>query len=372
MIINNIDMSELKAERYWTHPKSYKGDKKTEIKEMFLSEQYLASIKQDGHYARFIKDGKGNMKIQGRTESVNGGYLNKYDWIPQCHSFFDKLPNGTCLIGELYFPDKRGSRFVTTILGCLSNKAIERQNKEEKLHFYIFDIYAWDNKILLNVPYEKRVKAINKYVVPAAQDEQYIEIAEFFSGQAAWNKLGEVLSNGQEGMVLYSKNGIVEPGKRTARKTLKVKMEIEQTIDAFIDGNYKSPVIEYTGKSPETWEYWENIKTNEKVKMNKYFEYTNGGTWRPITKYYYNNWAGAISISVMKNGKPFHIGYISGIPDSMRKGIVETPENYKNKVFEITCMEIEKINGQYSLRHAKIVQERPDKTPMDCDFSQIE
>ena len=73
----------------------------------------------------------------------------------------------------------------------------------------------------------------------------------------------------------------------------------------------------------------------------------------------------------MKNGKPFHIGWVSGIPDSMKSGIVNEPEKYKNKVFEITAMEIEKINGNYSLRHAKIVQERKDKSYEDCSFEQI-
>ena len=123
--IDGIDFVNLEAEKYWSFPKAYKGDKKKETKYMITCGDYIGSLKQDGHYARFIKDEDGNMILQGRTKSVSGEYLNKIDWVPQCHSFFDSLPNGTCLLGELYFPNQKGSRKVTTILGCLKNKALD-------------------------------------------------------------------------------------------------------------------------------------------------------------------------------------------------------------------------------------------------------
>ena len=100
-------------------------------------------------------------------------------------------------------------------------------------------------------------------------------------------------------------------------------------------------------------------------------DYCAGAPIEPVTKPYYYGWASAVSISVMKDGKPFHIGWISGIPDSMKSGIVNEPEKYKNKVFEITAMEIEHTKSGYSLRHAKIVQERKDKSYEDCSFEQI-
>jgi hypothetical protein len=102
-----------------------------------------------------------------------------------------------------------------------------------------------------------------------------------------------------------------------------------------------------------------------------YTEYINGAPIIPITKSYYFNYCGSISFSVMKDGKPVSIGYISGIPDSMKSDIVNNPSKIIGKVYEITCMEIECISGEYSLRHAKIIQERLDKKPEDCDWSQI-
>lgn len=370
--IDGIDFVNLSAEKYWSFAKSYKGDKKKETKQMFLSGDYYASLKNDGHYFRFIKDMNGDMRLQGRTESVNGGYLNKYDWVPQCHSFFESLPNGTCLIGEVYFPKNRGSRNVTTIMGCLVDKALARQDKGEKLHYYIFECYAWDGKSLLKSPYSERVEYIRKNIVPCAEKNDYVEVAKFYDGEEAWDKYGEILSAGLEGMVLYRKNGIVEPNKRTARKSLKCKLEIEETIDAFIDGEYKEPTKEYAGKtSLEDWQYWANLKTGEKFTTNKFIEYTNGEPIIPVTRLFALNYAGAISFSVMKDGKPVRIGWISGVPDTIRAAIIQNPESIVGKVYSLNAMEIEPCGDFYSLRHGKIDCERKDKCPEDCEWSQI-
>lgn len=369
MIIDNIDFEELPAEKYWSFPKSYKGNPKEETKLMILSGNYIGSVKQDGHYARFIKDMDGNMRLQGRSESVNGGYLNKIEWAPQLRDFFDALPNGTCLLGELYFPTQRGSRKVTTILGCLKDKALERQEKGEKLHYYVFDVWAYNGESYLNAPIEKRVHCLEYEILDLYDD--YVHGANYYEKEGLWEELGKILSSGGEGIVITQKGSIPAPGKRTARKTLKVKMEIENTIDVFLDGAYKEPTMNYNGKEIETWPYWINEKTGERSDKNKYPEYIHGETWTPVTKPYYFGWASAVSISVMREGKPFHLGWISGITDEMKRDIISNPEKYKNRVYEITCMEVEKIDGKYSLRHGRIVAPRPDKRAEDCDFSQI-
>ena len=370
--IDGVNFHELPAEKYWSFPKTYKGNRKEETKYMITSGDYYGSLKRDGHYARFIKDEDGNMMLQGRTKSVSGDFLNKIDWVPQCKSFFDSLPNGTCLLGELYFPNQKGSRKVTTILGCLLDKALQRQESGEKLCYYVFDVWAYNGKSLLNKTMKKRVESfINEILTKYFDNQKYVTKAVYYDGNELWSKLGEYLNNGEEGIVITQKSSVPAPGKRTARKTLKVKQEINDTIDVFLDGDYKKPTRLYTGKEISNWSFYENVKTGEKFNKQMYVEYCAGAPIEPVTKNYFYNRAGAVSISVMKDGKPFHIGYISGITDEMRQGIVDDPEKYIGKVFEVSAMEIECINGEYSLRHGKFIQERTDKKPEDCDFSQI-
>lgn len=368
--IGGIDFHNLEAEKYWSFPKTYKGDKQTETKNFIMSEEYLGAEKMDGHYARLIKDEDGNVILQGRSKSVSGDYLDKHEWVPQLNAFFKWLPKGTCLLGELYFPNQRGSRKVTTILGCLKDKAIERQNAGEKLCYYIFDIWAWGGESFLDKTAETRFNKINE-IIGYAQPIHNHRYAKYLKGEELWNALGQILNSGGEGIVITRANSKPEPGKRTARKTLKVKMEIEQTIDAFLDGDYKLPTRLYSGKEIENWPYWENIKTGEKSNKNMYFEYCHGAPWEPVTKPYYNGWASAVSFSVYKEGKPVHIGWISGITDELKSGIVDNTEEWKNKVAELTAMEVEHIDGGFSLRHGKIVRWREDKNAEECSFDQI-
>lgn len=371
MIIDNVDFINAPAEKYWSFPKSYKGDSKKDTKDFIMSGTYIGAEKMDGHYARFIKDMDGNMRLQGRSESVNGGYLNKIEWVPQCMDFFNNLPNGTCLLGELYFPNNRGSRKVTTILGCLKDKALDRQEKGEKLNYYIFDVWAYDGVSYLKTPIEDRVRTLCT-IEDFAEEPSNIDFAQYYQGEKLWDKYGEVLSKGGEGIVITKLGTVPEPGKRTARKTLKCKMEIEQTIDAFVDGNFRESTYNYNGDYVESWSYWINEATGEKFDTCKYKEYSNGEPYTAISKGYYYGWPSAISFSLMKDGKPKHIGYISGITEEIKEQFAKNPEEIIGKVAEISAMEIEHIGEDYSLRHAKIIQWRKDKTKEDCEWSQVE
>lgn len=372
IVIDSVRFDNMEAMKYWCHPKTYDGKKKAEeIKTICLSNEYIGSRKMDGTWNMLIKDENGDFYLRSRTESVNGGFVNKAEWIPHIIKELDCVPNGTVLLGEIYFPNNEGSRKVTSVFNCLKDKCIERQKKNGFLHFYVFDVLAYRGKSLLKTKIENRVEHYLYYELIDVLKSEYVSVAEYYKGQELWEKLGEVLSCGGEGMVITKKDYGYESGKRTARKTIKVKKEINQTIDVFFDGNYKKATRLYTGKEIEKWNYWENVKTGEKFNTNMYSEYCSGIPVEPITKPYYNDWAGSISISVMKDGKPYHLGYISGVSDEIKKGIVAAPQEFINKVYEVSAMEIEFINGTYSLRHGKIIGERTDKNYLDCGFEQI-
>lgn len=371
IFIDGVDFWNMQSMKYWSFPKTYDATRrKTEAKNFATSGNYIGSRKMDGLWNMIICDENGFYHMRSRTAGVNGGFVDKAEWIAHIIEGLS-LPKGSAIIGEIYFPNNEGSRKVTSVLNCLKEKCLDRQARGEYLHFYVFDIIAWNGKSIMNVPFEKRV---NKYLNNEFKKHfcsEYIEVAEYKEGDDLWNLYGDVIASGGEGIVITKKSAVYSPGKRTAKMTLKMKKELQNTIDAFIDGDYKKPTKLYSGKEIETWSYWENEKTGEKFNSNKYAEYISGVPVVPITKPYYNNWASAISLSVMKDGKPVHIAWISGITDAVKQTIVENPADLVGKVVELTAMEVENIDGEYSLRHAKIESWREDKNAQDCDWSQI-
>ena len=368
LIIDNIDFNELESEKYWSFSKSYKGDAKHDTKMMIFSGDYLGARKMDGAYWRFIKSLDGEMKLQGRSRSVNGSFLNKISHVPHLHSFFESLPNGTCLLGELYFPEKEGSQNVTTIMGCKEDKAIERQEKGMKLHYYIFDIWAWNGVSFLT---KRAVDRFNYLMNRAyAYQSEYVEYAKYSSGEELWENLQTILANDGEGIVMTKKDSIPQPGKRTARKTLKVKKELEQSIDCFFTGRATPPTKEYTGKEIGAWKYWIDDVTGERLEEGEHYrDYSMGKTIIPVTKPYYYNWAGSLEIGVLKDNKVFPIGFISGVSDEIKKNY----KDYAMRPIEVTAMEVQyhEDGRQPGLRHAKFLQFRDDLNIEDCTYNKI-
>lgn len=369
MLIDGIDFQNLEAEKYWSFPKSFKGDPKEETRNMIFSGNYLGARKMDGAYYRFIKDLDGNMRLQGRSKSVSGEYLDKLDHVPHLLPYFESLPNGTCLLGEIYFPNNEGSSNVTTIMGCLASKAIERQTKGPKLHYYIFDVWAYAGHSKMNTKMEERVVLLDDMYNDWADDVNneyyptigYIDFASYWSGKELWEVLQKTLAAGGEGIVMTKRDTIPSPGKRTARKTLKVKKELQENIDCFFTGRGTPPTRLYSGKEIKTWKYWQNMRTGEKIEGLMYKDYKDGAALEPITKPYFHGWAGSLEIGVLKDGEVYPIGYLSGLEDEIKAN----PDAQKMRCIEVTAMEILPTGG---IRHGKLERFRPDLAPTDCTY----
>ena len=357
------DFHELIPQRYWTFGASAKVDPKIEAKNMIFSGDYIGARKIDGAFYKFWKDENGNMELLGRSKGVGGDYLNKFDWVPQLHKFFNELPNGTCLIGEIYFPGNEGSNKVTSIMGCLKEKAIQRQEVGAKLHYYVFDVLAWDGQSYLDKVVEDRVEQLT--IGWRAYPSQYVEWAEYFEGKELWDELQKILASGGEGVVITKKGTCYQPGKRPARQTLKIKKELSETIDCFFTGRISAPTRLYTGTMIYGWQYWENMKTGEKLLGTLYKEYANGEPIEPVTKPYFFGMAGSLEIGVLKDGKVYPLGWLSGLSDEIKNDYKE----YKGKCLEVGAMQF--TDGNKALRHAKFIQFRPDLNIKDCTWEKI-
>lgn len=376
--IDGYDFGEMEAMKYYAPPSSWTDQKKKDhAHSCIFSGDWFGAEKKDGYFAKLIKDEDGNIILYSRSRGVNGKFADKHEWVPHLDSFFKKLPKGTCLLGELYFPSKPGSRNVTTIMGCLKEKAIERQEKGEKLHFYVFDCLAWDRVSNLQTSAKYRFAEVS---FMNFTDNQYISFAQYKSGKELWSMLQEILSRGDEGIVITHQDGKYEPGKRPSKTTLKIKKELKQTIDCFFTGRGSAPTKEYTGKEIETWQYWMDSITGERLQGELFKEYKAGATIEPITKGYFNKWYGSLEIGVLRHKvgskckirgevyedtEVFPLGWLSGLPDEMKAD----PDRFAFMPMEVTAMEYDEFS--HTLRHGKMVGWRKDLTLKDCTLEKI-
>lgn len=356
-MINGIDFHNLEAQKYWAPPASWSDEKKKETTHnRIFSGEWLGARKMDGAFYKFIKNDDGIMELLGRSKSVSGDYLDKIEWVPQLQSFFGSLPNGTCLLGELVFPNNEGSSKVTTIMGCLKEKAALRQEKGDKLYYYIFDILAFNGQSYLQANAAYRFKMLDK-IAP----HDYVICAKYFKGQELWSELQKILAANGEGMVITRAASLYQPGKRPSKDCQKVKKELRETIDCFFTGKVLPPSELYTGKEIENWKYWINEITGERIEGLKYKNYFDGAPLTPVTKPFFFGWAGSLEIAVIKDHKVYPIGYLSGLTEEIKANY----KDYKGKCIEVSAMEIMDTENK-GLRHAKMIGFRPDLTPADC------
>lgn len=367
--VAGIDWINAEAMKYWSYTSSTPPEKrKAEIRNMIFSNEYLGALKCDGYYERLIKDEDGNCFMVARNKNVRGEATEKLEWVPQIHDFMNSLPNGTVFLSECWLPGNEGSRKITSLLGCLKDRCIERQEKGQKLHFYIFDIMAYNGEDYTKKPaaerFEKLHELSHEYV------HNYVEWAQYHSGEDLWNKLQEFLASGREGMVIMREDAPVYFKRTPARVSIKVKQEIKESIDCFFTGRAAAPTKEYNGKEIATWPYWVDAYTDQRLPVGEhYYEaFHEGAQILPVTKPYYNRWAGSLEIAVLKDGEEFSLGYISGLPDKVKMNYRE----YRHQVVEVGAMQIDKESNR--LRHGKILSFRSpeDKVWTDCTYDQIE
>ena len=132
--------------------------KENMLSQLCQSGEYFAQEKIDGYWYQFEKTDNYSY-LFSRNVSVQTGLLSeKSENVPHIIQAFNQLPAGTILIGEIYFPGGT-SKDVTTIMGCLPEKAIERQ-KNNPIHFYVHDIIMYNKIDLIKVKAELRYKIL--------------------------------------------------------------------------------------------------------------------------------------------------------------------------------------------------------------------
>lgn len=368
IIINQENWLDTQVQKYWAFPSSYSQEKKEqEIQNIIFSGAYMATEKKDGHLYILFKDEQGNFFLRSRSKGVNGWNI-KTGHVPHLHPFFESLPNNTILVGEICFKDNfKTSKDVTSIMGCKEKKAISRQEDGEKVTFYIFDVIMLDGKEVYKLGALQRADILQGLHTTSDYVEISQPLVEPIEIHEAWL---EILDRGGEGIVLTQKDYPYSFNKRTARKTLKLKKELVETIDVFLTGRYSPATYEYTGKEIERWRYWYNPITKTKHEGELYMS-AQRKNLVAVTQPWFNGWAGSVEIGVMRDNKIQPIGNISNVSNEVKEEIVTLNEEYKGLVVELQAMEIDRSGDIPTLRHAVIKEWRSDKNPEECLWEQL-
>lgn len=367
--INGIDWLNISPMKYWSFTAATSTDQRKQIvTQAIYSGEYLGALKVDGYYQRLLKDEDGNCFMIARSLNVKGEIVDKIEWVPHINPWFSRLPNGTCVLSECYLPGNEGSNKITSILGCLKEKAIARQEAGQKLNFYIFDIMAFNGNNYNKMGYGERAEALTRMSEVGAYQSQYVQYAKFYEGQELWDRLQAYLAAGREGIVIMRKDAPVYQKRTPARVSIKIKKELKEDIDVIVIGA-NPPTRLYNGIEIMSWPYWENVKTGEKFNEKLYKEYSEGAPIEPVTKAYFYGWAGSLQIGARKDDKVVKIGSLSG----MTEEVLSNWQSYRGKVATITGMQImyDEDGTPGGIRHPRFSHWRPDLTPKDTDWYRI-
>lgn len=375
-IIDGIDFYNLEAQRYYAPPASWSIEKRKEnAMNKIFSGEWWGSTKRDGCFYMVGRSMDGEIFVRPRAKNTKGEFVNKVDWVPHLHDFLNSLPLGTVFLGELYLPRDEQAKSTSSIMNSLQSKGVKRQEKEEdKLILYIFDVLAEDGESYINMKAIDRFLRINylwqKYPHP------YLEWAEYHNGKDLWNLLQNILANGYEGVVITYQDAPYQPGKRSNKVSLKIKKELQDTVDCVVMGA-NPPTALYSGKEIETWPYWFDNLTHQFITADEYLAqyhtnvyaaYSDGIPVEPVTKNYFYGWAGSWRLGAYKDGKLIQIGSLSGLTDEQK----ENWKDYVGKVVEVSAMETsENQEGGKGLRHPKLISIRDDITPEECTYERI-
>lgn len=308
------------------------------LHKLLLSPDYDAEEKIDGcHY----------MTFGCRLFSTEG--VEKTNNYPHLRDFFVHLQMPNLIIdGEINFPDKT-SQYVTRVTGAAPDQACSFQESNGYVHYTIWDILRTPKGTwLINQPYRERRAILEQFYaqfIKGTSLESYIHLVdrrtngkkEFFE---------ELIAAGHEGVVLKKVDSIYIMGKKPKWQWMKLKQQDEA--DFFISG-YEPPKAEYGGKNIADWPYWKDVD----------------GEMKPVTKFYYMNWIGALELSAYVNGKPTVVCTCSGLTESMRESISKNKQAFLGRVCKVTFME--KTEAGYP-RHPRFTQFHESKRAEECTW----
>jgi ATP-dependent DNA ligase len=336
------------------------------------NKNYQFQVKEDGD-RRLLYFTDNKVYNTSRSKGTDTGFpVDKTNNVPHIRDLNILELEGTIIDCE--FIHNRGFQDgVRKIMGCLPQKAIERQEEWGLIEVYVFDIIALKGKFFVDEPLSVRMEILAATFEAYFKDIPFFKLVKIVEGskEELIQKFQELVANGGEGFVAKDINSTYRLSTEKCLSPLKnawIKVKKEFNGDFIVTG-FEPPSYEYTGDHLDTHPYWQD-ETGDKFTLRGIdeaitYSHNNGINIKPITKYYYKNWIGGIKFAEYENGKLVERGTCSGMTESLREELSVNPDKYIGKVIEIDAMERTKDKA---LRQPVFVRFRSDKLPEECRY----
>lgn len=302
---------------------------------LWESESTVAENKFDG--SRYLMQvGIGESRFTSRHISKKTGlFVEKADNVPHLRDLFaqegiDTSLQGCVFDGEIVYKDTIHSKSmdVTKIMGSLPSRAVEIQNEQGKLDYFVFDILFDQGEDIRHFPYKVRRTILLNHLKDLEDPKKHLNITPVETENKK-QFYEDIIEAGGEGVIL--KDIHAPYGKNWA------KVKRSAAWDVIIMG------------------YEEPTKVTKKVSGEE-----------SLSHYYEKGWIGAIKFGQYFGGKLIEFGTTSGIDEALREELSINGDKYIGKVIEIGAQERIAKTGRF--RHPRFLRFRPDKNVEQCVY----
>lgn len=279
----------------------------------------------------------GNHLTSRRSSVKTGQFVDRIDQTPKFKKLkADDRLDGVVIDGEVMAPFEGGVRAVTSIIGSLPAKAIEKQKEKGWLYIMAFDLLFDGEEDLRQKPFgerRKRLEEIIKYIWEKYPKlKKYVRLIRQVDAQSSLlvqERFMLALKKGYEGLMIKDVLSPVGVGMW--------KWKVQRDACAIISG-----FTEGTGK------YAGQIGA---LKFSVY---------RPVD-HKKRMTAGEAELELVE------VGQCSGMTDEQRAMFSKKPKKYIGKVIEIRGQE---FTGD-RVRHPRFMRLRDDYPPMKCTLDKF-